>query len=237
MGLRERVFGISVMIWAALGAPVHADGNGSPVVLELFTSQGCSSCPPADNMFREMAARDDVIPLALHVDYWDYIGWKDSFADPAFTLRQKSYARAAGSRTIYTPQFIVGGVDHVVGYRPMELADLIEQHKSAQARAQLRITKSGDRLLVEATAPQAFKRDVVLQLVTYMPEETVEISRGENAGRSIVYTNIVTGLTPVARWDGAAPFRQSFPWKGDGPIVAILQDPGPGAIIAAARLR
>ncbi|KKK59691.1 hypothetical protein LCGC14_3031870, partial [marine sediment metagenome] len=86
---------------AAQGAAAQTD---QPVVIELFTSQGCSSCPPADELLTRLAARTDVIPLALHVDYWDYIGWRDHFGKPAFTKRQKSYAAVAGSRTIYTPQ-------------------------------------------------------------------------------------------------------------------------------------
>src|SRR6056297_1329329 len=93
---------------ASFTAPALAD---DPVVVELFTSQGCSSCPPADAMLGELAERDDVIPLALHVDYWDYIGWADIFADPAYTRRQKGYAHATGQRMVYTPQMVIDGQD------------------------------------------------------------------------------------------------------------------------------
>ena len=95
------------------------------VVVELYTSQGCSSCPPADKLLAELASRKDVLPLALHVDYWDYIGWADVFADPAYTKRQRAYARVAGSRSIYTPQMIVGGKDHVIGFKPMAVAGVM----------------------------------------------------------------------------------------------------------------
>ena len=105
-----------------------ANAGDRPVVIELYTSQGCSSCPPADALLNELAGRDDVIALAMHVDYWDYIGWKDIFANPAHTVRQRAYANADGQRMIYTPQMIVGGKDHVVGYKPMHLAKLIETH-------------------------------------------------------------------------------------------------------------
>ena len=106
-----------------IGAAAAAD---RPVVVELYTSQGCSSCPPADAILAELADREDVIALAFHVDYWDYIGWKDIFADPANTLRQRNYARVAGARSVYTPQMIVDGQDHVVGTKPMKLAEHID---------------------------------------------------------------------------------------------------------------
>ena len=102
--------------------PQKSLAEDAPVVVELFTSQGCSSCPPADELLREMSKRPDVIALAFHVDYWDYIGWKDEFAHPGFTKRQKAYAKAAGERMVYTPQMIVHGVVRVVGHEPEALA-------------------------------------------------------------------------------------------------------------------
>ena len=117
---------------ATLGMTAGLAQAGGPVVVELYTSQGCSSCPPADAFLaRELANRDDVIALALHVDYWDYIGWKDDFADPQHTDRQRDYARAAGQRTIYTPQMIIAGKDHVIGSHPAEVKKLIRAHASA----------------------------------------------------------------------------------------------------------
>ena len=112
-----------MLTWS--GAIAAAEPGPPPTVVELFTSQGCSSCPPADALLKKLDERAGVIALALHVDYWDYIGWKDSFGDPAHAKRQRSYAYFAGSRTIYTPQMIVGGTAAVVGSRPMEVADLI----------------------------------------------------------------------------------------------------------------
>ena len=106
--------------------------DSNPVVIELYTSQGCSSCPPADALLKEYADRDDVITLALHVDYWDYIGWADTLARPEHADRQRGYAAAAHKRTIYTPQMVLNGEDHVVGSHPDELAAGIQRH---QARA------------------------------------------------------------------------------------------------------
>ncbi|ALG90129.1 MULTISPECIES: DUF1223 domain-containing protein [Actibacterium] len=232
----SRIFRAACALCLILAGPLRAESD-APVVIELFTSQGCSSCPPADALLGELSKREDIIALALHVDYWDYIGWKDKFASPAFTNRQKAYARAAGSRTIYTPQMIVGGADHLMGYRPMDLADLIQAHRAAARPVTLRLRRDGGGLIVQAASERPLDKEVVLQLVSYIPEKTVAITRGENAGRTVRYSNIVTSLTPVARWDGRTPLAMRFEMADDAPVVAILQETGAGPIIAAARLR
>ncbi|MCO8145378.1 DUF1223 domain-containing protein [Rhodovulum tesquicola] len=228
---------ITVLISAWLAFSGTARAEGGPVVLELFTSQGCASCPPADALIAELAKREDVIPLALHVDYWDYIGWKDVFADPAFTRRQKAYARAAGQRSVYTPQIIVGGKDHVVGYSPMDVVRLIEAHRGAPSPVTLTMERQGDTVTIRARSETAFEEDVVLQVVRYRPSEEVEITRGENSGQRYVYTNIVDAWNAVARWDGALPLVVTVQIEGEQPIVALIQKAGPGRILAAARLR
>jgi len=232
--MRHFITGLAVA-WLAFAGIARAQ-NG-PVVVELFTSQGCSSCPPADALIKELAKRDDVIPLALHVDYWDYIGWKDIFASPDYSRRQKAYARAAGQRSVYTPQMVVDGSDHVVGYRPMDLAQLIEAHHQLDSPVSLKMERDGDTITVTATSSKVFDEDVVLQIVRYKPEETVAINRGENAGKTLLYTNIVDAWKAVARWDGSAPLVATVQIEGEKPIVAIIQRSGPGAILAAARLR
>ena len=114
----------AALILMAASRAVQAEG-AAPVVLELYTSQGCSSCPAADALLEELADQPGLLPLALHVDYWDYIGWADTFAHPGFTERQKAYARAAGERMIYTPQMIVGGVARVEGNDATAVAEAI----------------------------------------------------------------------------------------------------------------
>ncbi|MGC9417527.1 MAG: DUF1223 domain-containing protein [Rhodovulum sp.] len=228
---------ISVLISALLALAGAARADNGPVVVELFTSQGCSSCPPADALIAELAKRDDVIPLALHVDYWDYIGWKDVFADPAFTRRQKAYARAAGQRSVYTPQMVVGGQDHVVGYRPMDLARLIESHQGLTSPVTLTMEREENTVTIRARSQTVFEEDVVLQVVRYKPAEEVNITRGENAGHTFHYANIVDVWKAVARWDGAKPLVVSVQTEGEQPIVALVQKAGPGRILAAARLR
>lgn len=206
-----------------------------PVVVELYTSQGCSSCPPADAMLQELAKRDDVIALALHVDYWDYIGWKDSFGNPAFTERQHAYARAANATSVYTPQMIINGVEQVVGSRPMQVMDALQAQKEAGNLFDLKLTRRDTGVLI--TAEPGEGGDYAVQLVRYTPEETVAIGRGENAGRNISYANIVTSWDVVAEWDGRSPLAFEVYAEGDSPIVVILQRSTDGPIVGAAVLR
>lgn len=215
----------------------QAQAGSGPVVVELFTSQGCSSCPPADEMLGDLAGRDDVIALALHVDYWDYIGWKDIFADPKYTERQRSYARAAGHRSIYTPQFIVQGQDHVIGSKPMKLSDAIRKHQTNDDAVEIALTRSGGKVRVDAQAKRGFGKRMLVQMVTYAPRQSVQIKRGENAGRTLDYHNVVSSWTQVTKWDGAAPLRTNISVDEGASVVVIVQEPGFGQIIAAQRLR
>lgn len=208
----------------------------NPVVVELYTSQGCASCPPADALMAELAQRQDVIALALHVDYWDYLGWADSFADPAFTKRQKRYARAHGQKMIYTPQMIVGGVDAIQGNLSKQVMAKIESHVGAQPRVALRAHREGGLLRVEVDANPPLERAAIVQLVRYLPHSTVLIERGENAGREASYHNIVSEWTAMAEWPGEAPLRLEVAAEGNQPLVVIVQEAGPGAVLAAARL-
>ena len=219
-------------MWAAIAAPAFAE---SVVVVELYTSQGCSSCPPADALFQTLAKDPRVIPLALHVDYWDYIGWADTLASPKFTERQKSYARAIGSRTIYTPQMIVDGVERIEGNDPDELAEHMGAHLAAPSSVHLVVTRQGDTLVIRAESDPPLSEPVRVQLVRYRPEETVEITRGENAGQIITYRNIVTSWESLGDWPGTAPLQISGPVPGGDPAVVILQENGPSEILAAAR--
>ncbi|WP_439155746.1 DUF1223 domain-containing protein [Yoonia sp.] len=214
-------------------APVQAQ-NG-PVVVELYTSQGCSACPPADAMLRELAKRDDVIALALHVDYWDYIGWKDVFANPAFSERQHAYAEAAHVATVYTPQMVFNGQDHVVGSRTMQVMDRLQTQLEKGLPVKLSMTRQESRVLI--TAPPGAPGDYVVQLVRYTPQQAVAIGRGENAGNEFVYTNIVTSWSVIHRWDGQAALALDAPAVGPDPVVVIIQKAGHGRIVAAAELR
>ncbi|AGI67806.1 hypothetical protein OAN307_c21740 [Octadecabacter antarcticus 307] len=233
----RHTFATAFSIWAtcfAFVTPAVADG---PVVVELYTSQGCSSCPPADEMLHTLAARSDVIALALHVDYWDYIGWADSFADPAHTVRQQSYAHVAGASTIYTPQMIIGGADHVIGTKPMEVANLIQAHVASPTGASIAMQRSGNRLQITGETSHPLRSGTLVQVIRYSPQETVDIRSGENAGKSLSYVNIVTDWRSVGEWNGNGDLNMTVDVSGGGPIVVIVQEPGPGAIMATAVLR
>lgn len=219
---------------AALPALVRAQDN--TVVVELFTSQGCSSCPPADALFERLSQRDDVIALALHVDYWDYIGWKDEYAKPGFTKRQKAYAYAAGRRSIYTPQMIVNGEEDLVGVRGMELAELIMTHKLAPRRVRLDLLRDSTVLTIQlAPLAEPLTGPFDVHLVRYDPIRRAHITRGENAGRVIDYSNVAAEWTVLGQWDGASEVEMQADLPGALPAAVLVQKPGPGAIVAAAK--
>lgn len=206
------------------------------VVVELYTSQGCSSCPPADEFLSMLAMDPSIMPLALHVDYWDYIGWADKFASPKFTERQKAYASVAGTRTIYTPQFIVGGLDRVEGNNPDQTGELIRKHMDAAKDIGLKLDRQGNTLTIHADASTTLGSNATIQLVRYKVSEAVDIERGENAGKTITYHNIVKSWQDIGSWTGAEPLDLQANIKGDEPIVVIVQQDGPAYIVAAAKL-
>lgn len=219
---------------ALLAGPALAEER--PVVVELFTSQGCSSCPPADAFLGELAERDDVIALALHVDYWDYIGWEDVFADPAYTRRQHEYAYAGGRRMVYTPQIIVNGRDDVIGTKLEKVEALIGRNMDVTSDVNLTVMRDGDTLRIRAEAGTAPDAPMMVQLLRYIPRETVEIKRGENAGRTLSYANIVTHLEVLRDWDGRKPLSLDVPISGGKPAVILIQRAGHGPVEAVAQL-
>ncbi len=225
---------LSLVSFGAIAPDAKADN----IVVELYTSQGCSSCPPADKLLGDLAKKEGIIALSLHVDYWDYLGWKDVFSSPAFADRQRRYAQAAGSTMIYTPQMVIGGKDQVVGTRVMEVADALQAHSTKVSPVSLMARSSGTRaeIALQARDQSALPDEMIVQLVRYLPSETVKIERGENAGRSITYHNIVTSWNEVAVWDGLAALSIEAPLEGDAPGVVILQDGRAGPILAAVQL-
>jgi len=216
--------------------PLAAVADDHPVVVELFTSQGCSTCPPADEILGQLARMPGVIALGLHVDYWDYIGWKDTFASPVLTARQERYARAAGERGVYTPQFMVGGVDAVVGANGIEIMTLLNRHAAVATGVTLKIAREGGVLWIAGQTAAPALRPMTVQLVRYRPAETVEIGAGENAGHRIAYSNIVTSWEKLADWPGTAPFEIELDIAGPEPVVVIVQETGLGRIVAAAEI-
>ena len=208
---------------------------GQPVVVELFTSQGCSSCPPADALLGELAARDDVIALAYHVDYWDYIGWRDRFGDPANTQRQRTYADWMGTRMVYTPQMVVAGRFDVVGSR----RDRVEQ-TLALARTEplpLAVTLVGyDRVAIAGPAGA----DAQVLAVIFQARAETPVGAGENDGSTLVEFNIVRELVPVGHYSGGTQELALDPhWlqeAGYDGCAILVQDSATGRILGAAKM-
>ncbi len=218
---------------------IHPETESRPVVVELFTSQGCSSCPPADSYVGQLANRKDVLPLSYHVDYWDYIGWKDQFADPAYVGRQRAYAMTLGQHMVYTPQVVVAGAVDAQGADRALIEQKIREAKARQRMYPLEVArdpKSGQVLLElpEAQLPVP----ATIWLVTYQYKDQAAIDRGVNSGRTLDSFNTVRSLQKVAVWNGHAatvPLQLDAKAKAARPnacaIVANLADYGP--VVAA----
>lgn len=217
--------------------PQKSLAEDAPVVVELFTSQGCSSCPPADELLREMSKRPDVIALAFHVDYWDYIGWKDTFGNPEFTLRQKGYAHAQSARTIYTPQFMIAGQTAIGGAHPQEIDALIAEAATRPENVRIQVVLADEgRIRISASPLARLQGPVQINLVRYLPRAEVSITRGENKGRRIDYANVVTSWQILGTWSGRGELSVEAPYSGDERGVVILQAAGFGPILSAARI-
>ena len=222
----------STVLAVTLASPVVAEG--SRTLVELFTSQGCSSCPPADALLAELAARDDVLALSLHVDYWDYLGWKDDLADPAYTARQKGYAHEWSARQIYTPQIVVNGRTPVVGSKPGKVLSAVDTAQAAPVAFDLARGDGGVQVVARAlgTLPD----QLTIHVVHYTPRVERDIEGGENSGRSVTYHNVVTDWTVAGQWNTFAPLDRVLPVQPDGAVAVILQDGASGPVIAAAAI-
>ncbi len=215
-------------------------GGESPTVVELFTSQGCNACPPADAYLGDLAQRDDVLALSLHIDYWDYLGWKDTFASSETTERQRAYSRALGKRQVYTPQMVIGGMSEAVGSRRQRVEREIERVRQAGAsRIPVAVAVEEGRVVVRI-GPGEANDQATVWLVRYDRQLEVPIARGENAGEDLTYYNVVRDIAPVGTWQGEA-VEISLPIaalrQGGRDACAILvQERGFGPIIGAARI-
>lgn len=230
-------FFIRLLSVALLSVPGIASAQTGPVVVELFTSQGCSSCPPADEYLAEMLARDDVLPLALHVDYWDRLGWKDTFATKSYTERQYAYGRSFSNRSVWTPQFVVQGQSYSRGKFRNEVASFVKQARAQQGKVALQAQVSGSTLSISA-APQANNLPgMVIIVAGYTPKTTVAIKRGENAGRTMNYHNTVHSWQVVETWNGRGSANLNIPLTFKPPLAVIVQAEDHGPIFAAAQIK
>jgi hypothetical protein len=213
-------------------SPLAALAAERPVVVELFTSQGCSSCPPADAYLRDLSKdRADVLPLAFHVTYWDRLGWKDPFSLEASTQRQDLYGRRFGDGS-YTPEIVVDGAAGMVGSRRGDVGAAIERAKrNSRTAAAISVTKNGQQVSIQVGAGSGSGR---ILLIGFDREHTTAIGRGENGGRTLTEANIVRSIRPVGQWSGAAlRINEQFPEGQDAAVVLEAPD---GQIVGAARL-
>jgi hypothetical protein len=226
---------------AALLSPLPAAraASGNPVVVELFTSQGCSSCPPADAFMGELVGQEGVIGLSLNVDYWDYIGWRDTLASPAHTKRQRDYARKRGDNRIYTPQVVINGRLHAVGSDRKTVLRMIGEERRRTEHVSLSINGMGTDIAVSVGAGgYSLRKDSTILLMTLLPVVTVAIEKGENTGKQVSYYNVVRKIMPVGMWQGYPATvklpKESLLSDPQECIVGLLQVSGTGHIIAAA---
>ena len=214
-------------------------------VVELFTSQGCSSCPPADEFFAELAGKENIVALAYHVNYWDYLGWQDTLSSKENTDRQYDYMRAFGSRSVYTPQAVINGRSHVNGASRKEVdGTLARLDRTGEGmRVGIKVSRTSDRVMIDAGDAGNGPNDAHVVIVYFDPPQMVKIGQGENSGRSLTYWNAVSDIQIAGMWHGKAQ-RYELPMseiaKKAGCAV-LLQSVGkdgmPGPILGAAFIR
>lgn len=205
-----------------------------PVVLELFTSQGCSSCPPADGLLNELAVRDNVLALSYHITYWNSLGWQDPLSFDAATARQNAYGIAMGHAQVYTPQLVVQGSADVIGSSRGKVEDALAQAGAKGGWVPVTLQKSGGKLVIHAAEQKGVSADVIL--LGYIRQSHNEVPRGENAGSTLHHRNSVISIEALSPWNGGALDAAVPLPKGDG-VAVLLQQPGSGAILGAGWLQ
>ncbi len=229
-----RTLGFLAALIAMTGSNPSPAFAGGKIVVELFTSQGCNSCPPADELLGKLKENPNLIPLTLSVDYWDYLGWKDTLALNLHTMRQRNYARVRGDMNVYTPQAIVNGVKYAVGSDAREINMAIRNHPTNEAEIPLQLKRDGENISVTVGAGQG-KATVWLLSVTN--KVAVGITRGENKGATITYTNVVRSWRVLGAYNGT-PIKTLVPVaelsvNGADTVVVFVQNGeanAPGAI-------
>ena len=233
--VRHMMLAAAVVPAGALGAETIPPAPGS--VIELFTSQGCSSCPAADRLAAELALRPEFLVLSFPVDYWDYLGWKDTLAKHEFTDRQRAYALQRGDRQVYTPQMVVNGMTHAVGSDRSE----ISAH-SLRNRPSIAVAITGQDGAYKASIVSKPGMSGTVSMMSILRSRSVTVGRGENHGAILTYTNVVRGLLKLGDWKGEATSYEipvSFLKSADGDTFAIVvqtfTNGQPGQILGAAK--
>ena len=229
-----RALGALAILAAMTALPSSQAFAGGKSVVELFTSQGCSSCPAADRLLGTLAKEPNLIPLTLAVDYWDYLGWKDTLALHSHTKRQRNYAKVRGDMNVYTPQAIVNGVKYAVGSDAREINAALRNHPSNEAEIPLTLKRDGENISVDVGAGQG---KATVWMLSVASKVEVKIAKGENKGASVTYVNVVRAWRNLGAWSGR-PVRTSVPvaelqQNGADTVVVLVQsgaEHSPGAI-------
>lgn len=221
---------MATLLWAAAQGGAAA-AERRPIVVELFTAQGCSSCPPADELLNELArTRRDVLPLAFHVDYWNRFGWNDPFSSAEATERQRVYANRSSDPTLFTPQMIVDGTQAIIGSDVDAINTALDTAESDVVTLASVSLKAVAREVVISVGAGTGTADIVL--VGYDRTHTTPVGRGENGGRTLTESNIVRSIDSVGSWTGAAlSVRRKIP---AGQLLAVLLTAPDGRIVGAA---
>ena len=235
--------------FAALGAflfwqsAMAGEAKPQPILVELYTSQGCSSCPQADVILGQIKGREDVVALSFNVDYWDYIGWRDTLAKRENTLRQQAYEKVLASHRVYTPQMVIDGVRDVVGNQRKDVLDAIARRvgEAAAKRVPVSLTQSGDTVEVRIGAMQGIRTPATVWLAHTLSSRTVNIASGENSGRVITYHNVVRDFSAVGKWSGEAVTLElpalGVPGETTDGVAVWVQAGDPGPVLGAAQIK
>ena len=227
MPMRSGLISLAAFALASLGS-LAADA-GPRAVVELFTSQGCSSCPPADHVLGELARDPSLIAMSLPIDYWDYLGWKDTLAKPRHTARQRGYAHARGDREVYTPQVVVNGAVHVLGSDKGAIERAIAQTRRNAATLSLpvKLAVADDKLTVNVQTANAAASNGEVWLCALSKDVPVAIGRGENHGHTITYHSVVRRWMKLGDWTGGAhTFNVPRNEIGTADTVAVIVQGG-----------
>jgi len=230
MNIRSTILGLITLLMLSVG---QAHAERALVVVELFTSQGCSSCPPADHVLGELAQERDIIALSYHVDYWDYMGWKDIFGRAENSQRQRVYANRMKKKNVYTPQMIINGNADVVGSRPMDVAKAVMDAKKRTMPVAVKITPVAQGLLISAVSNRLQNDTYDLIAVAITPNAEVQIKRGENRGKTIRYANVVRDFKPIGQLSNGQA-RLTVPVFDGAKLAVFVQAQGQGPIVGAA---
>jgi hypothetical protein len=218
----DGAMGARIVLFCVVLGVAPAMAAERPALVELFTSEGCSSCPPADRLLAELAADPRVLALSFHVDYWDRLGWKDPFSSAAATRRQQAYARRFGLATVYTPQIVVDGHWQAVGSDRAAVMQALAAAERAPASVPLRLTldRGKAHVMLAATSPG---RSAALLLVAFDRRGVDRVGGGENEGRTLTHVDVVRGLSEIGRFaDTPGSITAPVPWPADR-VAAILE--------------